>query len=132
MTVFVDTSALYALGSVLDPHHANARTTLDGLLGLEPLVTNNYVVVETIALLTSRHGRSPVERLRRFLPVLECIWIDQVVHDAALDRLLTGPRDGPSFVDLVSFEVMERYGIEEAFAFDDDFVAAGFRLVSSR
>lgn len=33
------------------------------------------------------------------------------------------------FVDLVSFEVMRRLGIDEAFAFDDDFAAAGFRVL---
>lgn len=36
------------------------------------------------------------------------------------------------FVDLVSFEVMHRLGTDEAFAFDDDFAAAGSRVLPRR
>jgi len=41
-------------------------------------------------------------------------------------------RRGLSLVDCASFVVMRRYGIEEAFAFDEDFEKEGFRLYQLR
>lgn len=40
--------------------------------------------------------------------------------------MLATPRSKISLVDRVSFEVMRARGINEAFAFDRDFAAAGF------
>ena len=45
MTVFVDTSALYALLSADDPMHRVAAGTFSTLATTE-LVTHNYVIVE--------------------------------------------------------------------------------------
>ncbi len=129
MTVFVDTSALYSLGSIRDPNHTLASARISHLIESERLLTHNYVVTETVALLHRRHGPRPVARVRMLLEAVECVWIDDELHNAALDRILDRGRDGPSFVDHVSFEVMERHGIDTAFAFDADFRTAGFRLV---
>ncbi len=129
MTVFVDTSALYALVSATDRRHADARSTFSDLLAEESLTTHNYVEVETISLVHARHGPRPVARVREILEVIEIIWVDEDIHTTALDRLASGRRGGPSLVDLVSFEVMERDGIEDAFAFDEHFADAGFRPI---
>jgi len=58
------------------------------------------------------------------------LWVDEEVYRAAIARWLR--RDAPepmSVTDAVSFEVMRREGMREAFAFDGDFERAGFRLV---
>ena len=57
MSTFVDTSAFYALLVANDVGHEAAKRTLDRLLaGGQRLVTSNYVVVETCALLQNRLG----------------------------------------------------------------------------
>lgn len=129
MSVFVDTSALYAIASERDANHSHAASSLRELIAAETLVTHNYVALETISLVHARHGRGPLARVRALLELLEHVWVDADLHGAALDRLTAGGRSGPSFVDFLSFDVMDRLGIEEAFAFDEDFVKAGYRLV---
>lgn len=130
MTVFVDTSALYALLSATDRRHEEARSTFSELLSSETLTTHNYVEVETISLVHARHGPAPVVGICEILDVMDVVWVDEDIHATALDRLTEGLRRGPSLVDLVSFEVMERDGIEDFFAYDDHFADAGFRPVS--
>ena len=46
-----------------------------------------------------------------------------------MDAWLGEPSRCPSLVDGVSFEVMRERGIERAFAFDRDFVHAGFAVL---
>lgn len=130
MTVFVDTSALYSLVNVADTHHDHARLIFDRLIN-ETIVTHNYVEVEAVSLVHARHGIGPLPRLREILDPIERIWIEDDLHEDALERLSLSGRRGPSLVDCVSFEVMERYGINEAFAFDDHFAAAGFRTLDA-
>jgi predicted nucleic acid-binding protein len=65
MTVFVDTSALYAVLDRDDANHLAARETWRRLL-LDPsalLLTHNYVLVETAALLQNRRGIDVVRTL---------------------------------------------------------------------
>ena len=57
MTIFVDTSALYALASADDPIHDTAADLFRGLADAE-LVTHNYVIVESSALIHRRLGPS--------------------------------------------------------------------------
>lgn len=128
MTVLVDTSAFYALLSSRDPNHASARQTFEALLEREVLVTTNYVLVESISLVHGRHGRGPLRDLRALVEVCEPLWVDVETHDAAVERLTRRGREGPSFVDLVSFEMMRDREIGVAFAYDGDFVREGFVL----
>ena len=60
MTVFVDTSAFYAVLDRDDANHAAAEEAWRALLG-EPatLLTTNYVLVETAALLQRRSSKCP-------------------------------------------------------------------------
>ena len=47
-------------------------------------------------------------------------WVDQSLHDSAVDALRDAHR-GVGLVDQVSFLVMRRRGVDAAFAFDRDF-----------
>jgi uncharacterized protein len=125
---FVDSSALVALVSASDARHQEAATALPELARAGEMLTHNYVVVETTAIVEKRLGRAALRDLHeRILPAIPITWVDESVHAAALSALLVAR--GPSFVDLVSFEVMRRARIDRAFAFDRDFAAQGFEVV---
>ena len=131
MTVFVDTSALYAAVTTRDESHSKARDQwVELLTSDEPLLTSNYVVVETTALLGRRVGlESARDFLESFVPALDIIWIDSAIHERAIAALLTAGRRDLSLVDCVSFEVMRRLGLRTAFAFDAHFAQQGFDCI---
>lgn len=133
MTVFVDTSALYALLVRTEVMHPSARGIFDELMTREVrLVTTNYVLQESTALLQRRIGLSAVRDLHRVVaPLLAVRWVTEPLHDRAMRRLLHVDRRRLSLVDCTSLVVMADEGIADAFAFDDDFAEAGFRLLSS-
>ena len=57
--IFVDTSAIYALADRGDKNHAKAVKRFDAfVIGGEPLLIHNYIIVESFALLQHRLGRS--------------------------------------------------------------------------
>lgn len=57
MSVFVDTSALLALMDASDERHARSLQVWDRLAAARlELVTSNYVIVETVAVLQARIG----------------------------------------------------------------------------
>ena len=60
------------------------------------------------------------------VPLLQTLWVDDEVHDAAVAALLMVGRRGPSLVDCSSFELMRRHGLDEALALDADFRRQGF------
>ncbi len=127
MSVFVDTSALFALVDRDDGNHGAARAAFPSLLESEELVTHNYVLVETIALAHRRLGVEAVRVLARdLLPALTTVWVDELAHAAGLSALLAALPTAVSLVDFVSFHVMRERGLARAFAFDDDFRDAGF------
>jgi predicted nucleic acid-binding protein len=130
VTVFVDTSALYAALDRDDADHAAAAETLADLLGREMLLTHSYVVVETVALSQRRLG---VEAARvlvdEVLPAFEVAFVDRPLHEAAVASLLAAGARDVSLVNWTSFELMRRRGVAEAFAFDDDFAERGFRVL---
>jgi len=130
-TVFVDTSGLYLLLNASDPSNAQARRLWEELLESEDLLTHNYVVLETAALVQRRLGMAAVGDVFGVLaPALEIRWVDQRLHDAGVATLLAENRRRLSLVDAVSFIVMREAGISRAFAFDDDFRAAGFETLA--
>ena len=130
MTVFADTSALYALLDRDDRFHSAARTRFAALVG-EEIVTHSYVLVEMIALIQRRLGADAVRRFSQdFLPALSTVWVDEATHASGVAALLAALPTDVSLVDFVSFQVMRERGIDRAFAFDEDFQAAGFAVVA--
>lgn len=133
MAVLIDTSAILALLDAQDPNHAQSAATFRRLgVDRETIVAHNYVVIESIALLQRRFGVDAVRRLVSMIaPVLSVVWIDTELHDRGLTALLASGRRAVSLVDHLSFVVMHERGIRQAFAFDDDFAAQGFELVTA-
>ena len=133
MTVFVDTSALLALLDADEARHQDARLIWTRLLGGDvPIVTTNYVLVETYALAQRRLGSAAVRVLTDdLLPVVDVEWIGRELHERAVSALIAASRRELSLVDAVSFEAMRQRGIDPAFAFDRHFEEAGFSLVGA-
>lgn len=122
-STFVDTSAILALLDRGDTHHAEAASAWNDLAASEAaLVTTNYVVVETIAVLQHRLGLKAVrEFVRELLPLIDIVFVDPAVHAAALGALLAANRRHLSLVDCASFDVMRHRHLQHAFAFDRHF-----------
>jgi predicted nucleic acid-binding protein len=131
MSVFVDTSALYAILVRTEEGHEKVVDAFSGLLKANRrLVSTNYVLVETYALLQHRFGLPAVRDFEnRLVPLLQVHWIEEGLHRRALDRLFSTDRRRISVVDSVSFALMEAEGIQEALALDQDFEDWGFRVI---
>lgn len=130
MSVFVDTSAIYAVLDAGDEYHVSAKEKWQELLnGSEPLICTNYILIETIALLQSRLGLDAVRAFQEdILPLLAVEWVDESAHAAAMSSLITAARRGLSIVDCISFDLMRRLGIHATFSFDKHFSEQGFKL----
>ncbi|MDE0222488.1 MAG: PIN domain-containing protein [Spirochaetaceae bacterium] len=131
MSVFVDTSALYAALDTNDDGHARALEGWSQLITARtPLTTSNYVCVESAALLQARLGMEAVRAMfDDLLPIVTVILIDEAVHAQAVATFLDANRRRLSLVDCASFAVMRQHGISSAFAFDPHFEERGFQLV---
>jgi len=94
------------------------------------LITSNYVLVESFALLQASLG---MEAVRAFhdavLPVLHVHWTTPEDHEVAMQALLVADRRRLSLVDCTSFQLMRRLGVPRAFAFDRHFAEQGFELL---
>ncbi|NLT21935.1 MAG: PIN domain-containing protein [Syntrophorhabdus sp.] len=128
MSVFVDTSALFAIMDADDNNHARAAGVWRELIGSgQALVTTSYVLVESSALIQSRLG---LEAARGFcddlVPVLSVEFVTSDIHRLGTAALLAASKRGLSLVDCVSFETMRELGIRSAFTFDRHFREYGF------
>ncbi len=134
MSVFVDTSALYALLVETEEDHRAVVRSFEHLLRKgRSLFTTNYVVVESAALLQHRFGLAPIHDLvDRLLPVVTVRWVTETLHRRGLARLIGLDRRQLSLVDCVSFEFMEEEGIQQALALDRDFEDEGFDTLPSQ
>lgn len=131
MRIFIDTSAFYALLDRDDSNHKKAGKAWNTVVDPEnTLITSNYVLVESFALLQHRLG---LEAARAFqediMPLINIEWVDAGTHKSGTSALLAASRRKLSLVDCVSFEVMRNLGIKTVFAFDPDFAEQGFHCI---
>jgi predicted nucleic acid-binding protein len=131
MSVFVDTSALYALLVRTEEDHDATVAAFERLVrSHRPLLTTNYVLLETTALLQRRFGLTAVRDFEtRVVPLLAVRWVDEALHRRGMERLLQSDRRQLSLVDCASFGVMDAEGIDEALALDADFRTEGYRVL---
>jgi predicted nucleic acid-binding protein len=129
--IFIDTLGLYAVMDRHDDKHEIAAVIWHRLIaGSARLITTNYIVVETLALVQARLGFEAARRLALdVFPIFEQTIVDAGLHHAALEALLEQKRRKLSLVDCVSFTCMRRLHITTAFSFDPHFVEAGFTLL---
>ncbi len=126
--IFLDTSAIYAMADREDPRHEEAKERFQAVLdSAEQILTHNYVLVESIALIQRRLGVEAAVKLARDSRAFEIEWINEATHEDAIRRLSSLGKRQLSFVDQVSFLVMRRRGVRTVLAFDPDFEAEGFQ-----
>ena len=129
--IFVDTSAFLAILQGDDRHHQRADSCLRNLREEgQTLRTNNYVIVESMALIQKRLG---LEKARDFqekvVPLLEIEWIDEDQHNSATEMVFRSNQRRLSLVDCSSFQTMKRLGIDIVFTFDKHFREQGFTVI---
>lgn len=124
--IFVDTGAWFAVAVADDPDHEAAMRWLRR--NREPLITTDHVSAETATLIrmrdrTARGHRLAVRVASSILRQQSAVL--QNITPADPQKALQVFRDYSdhlfSFVDCTRFSVMERLGIDHAFAFDHHF-----------
>jgi predicted nucleic acid-binding protein len=128
--IFLDTSAIYALADRGDPNHRTALRRFEAILEAgAPLLTHNYVLLESIALVQHRLGAAAALKLAHEATAFVVEWVDEPTHRDAVAALARRDRRQVSLVDAVSFLVMRRRGVRKAFAIDPHFSEEGFEIV---
>lgn len=131
MKVFLDTSAIYALGSESDEFHQQAEKKLMELIHKDAeVVTSNYVLLECTALLQNRQGVGIArEIIEKLCSGVDIIWLDDKLHNKAWKYWYKESKESLSLVDCSSFLLMEQEKINSAFTFDNHFAKVGFKIV---
>lgn len=125
--IFVDTSALYALADRADSNHNCANEIFSRLCTTgEELVTHNYIIVESVALIQHRLGYGIAEQFLADVVFFRIHWVDQMLHNDAIRLFKDTRKRTISFVDCVSFTLMRKQAMTHALAFDADFKTFGF------
>lgn len=133
ITVFLDTSAIFAAARPRSDRHVEASTEFQRLLrDSVRLVTTDLVVVELHALALRRsHAFAALDLADRLMHSsrIEVLSAGLDRLTAALELLRRRPDRTYSLADAVSFVVMRELEIERAFTLDADFSAEGFQVV---
>lgn len=128
--IFLDTSAAYAIADSTDPHHEQAAAHLAAALRRrESILTHNYVVIESAALMQRRLGLNAALTFLNGVELVRVHWVTRDEHRRAVGLLEQRGRRTVSLVDCMSFVVMKEYGVTTALAFDADFQAEGFQAL---
>lgn len=129
--IFVDTSAWYALADRADANHDQAQNVFSRLCANgDELITHNYIIVESAALMQHRLGFDVAEKFLTDVSSFRVVWVDQALHDAAVRLFCETRKRAISFVDCMSFALMRKRALTHAFAFDDDFKTFGFTTLA--
>ncbi|OIN78772.1 PIN domain-containing protein [Mycobacterium malmoense] len=124
--IFVDTSFWAALGNATDAHH----TAAERLWAAKPpfVVTSNHVLGETWTLLNRRCGHrvAVTAAAIRYSGHVRVEHITAELEEEAWEWLARHDERDYSFVDATSFALMRKKKLRDAYAFDEDFSAAGF------
>jgi len=130
--IFIDTGAILARYVKRDQFHANAVAYWEELADSNtPCYTSNLVVSETLTLLGRRTDhRFAAQRAHHLYSsnVLQILRPDINDEIAAVSLLEKYADQEFSFCDCVSFVLMHRHKIPDAFTFDNHFSIAGFTI----
>jgi predicted nucleic acid-binding protein len=131
--IFLDTGFLFALFDEDDKDHLRVREVAEKYRSQflpDFVLTTNHVIAETITLVRSKGHADLGVRHDRAVKIGQRLWAGHLasVHHATPEEeqaafvYFTRHRDKEySFVDCVSFVLMDSLGIREAFAVDRDF-----------
>jgi predicted nucleic acid-binding protein len=110
MTVFADTSALFALLVQNDYMHVRAKLNFEYFVANNTsLLTSSYVLLETLTLLQRRVSLDAVSDFnRKIRPLPDVVWADGLWHDRAMQRLHAESRRSVSLTDCLSLKSWRR------------------------
>lgn len=131
MSIFVDTSALLAVIDADDKFHMQAKKAWSDIVAKgESLVIHNYILIETFALVQHRLGIEAVSVLQNdAVPLLKIEWVKEPGHLPGITAFIAANRRKLSLVDCISFIIMRKLGIKEAFTLDKHFKEQGFNCI---
>ena len=135
MSVYVDTSAVIAVMDAADLRNPQAtRTWADLLSKQEELVISSYAVAETVTVLQRRFDMNGVRIfIEDILPLMKVDWVGADTHSAASTILLaSSSKTGPSLADCSGFEIIQRHGITDVFAYDKHFENRKLNLIGQK
>jgi predicted nucleic acid-binding protein len=130
--VFADTAGWASAFIRTELHHVKARDLLHAWRHRDvKVITTNYVIMELLSLLISPLRIHHSRRVQIIDAIRTSSWVEVVLIDRAIDEeawwlLKQRPDKDWSLVDSVSFTVMKKRSIIEAFTSDHHFEQAGF------
>ena len=131
--LLLDTSGLLCYIHTSEPQHTIAVKAFDAA---HTYLTHSYVLSEFVAL-------AQVRNLPRIValtfvtdllenPDIETIWVDEELHQEAVNLLINRMDKTSSLCDAVSFVLMRRQGLTDALTTDRHFEQEGFvRLLTT-
>jgi predicted nucleic acid-binding protein len=126
--MLLDTSGFLCL---LDSREKFHREALAAYANARQWLTHSYVLDEFVALAQARRFDriKALEYLRDLLtdPDVQIVWVDQSLHEHALQLLFDRLDKTYSLCDAVSFVLMREHGIQDALTTDHHFEQEGFR-----
>ncbi len=129
MLVYVDTSALIALAAPSDKNHSAALAYLRSALAEGTrFVLGRPVLIEYLDGVAKRVGKSDAIEQLRSLESSAVMRIEPDIeddHPLARDLFLRYDDQAIDMTDSLSFAIMERLDLTEAFTFDRDFAVHG-------
>ena len=130
--IFIDSGAFLARYLKHDQHHTKAIAFWDDLTRDNvPCLTSNFVLNEVLTLLGQRATHEFAAETARQLyssNVLQILRPDVKDEIAAIAIIEKYADQRVSFCDCVSFALMRRHGISDAFTFDGHFSIAKFNI----
>jgi predicted nucleic acid-binding protein len=128
--IFVDTSAWFASIVPSDTNYPSASSWINQ--NTQPLLTTDYIVDETLTLLRSRGEAQRAIRLGEafFLGTLTTIYYlneEDIQQSWQIFRHFSDKEW--SFTDCTSRVAMSKFGLTQAFTFDNHFCQFGFVIV---
>lgn len=129
-SIFVDTSAWYALVDRKDPDHSAAADFIRA--NTFPLLTTNFIFDETVTLLRKRLGWKVAGEFGQKLKNSAFVSIASIKgedEDRAWEVFLRYKDKDFSYTDCTSFSFMYRLQTDTAFSFDAHFKAMRFSMV---
>jgi len=132
--IFADTSAFIAILNKRDQYHTQATKKLNGILQKSPvtLLTTTHVFAEIVTRIQRKISADKAiqagslirkdKRIEIITPHQEAIELAWKIYGKYHDQKF-------SFVDCISFAVMQQLNINRAFAFDKHFSIMGFKIL---
>ncbi len=132
MTLFVDSSAWYALNDRSDHHRTAALEKMTRIsAGQVALVTSDYVLDESLTLISTLANHQTAVAFGDMLiksTSIQLLPVTEELRQSAFDIFKKYTDKNLSFTDCTSFALMKRMKLKTAFTFDDHFRQVGFEI----